>query len=126
MGTLAALLLPMCWLLMVGAPPAPALMAAHAQPGAIIAGSAAAPSPTPAAQAHDFGATLHALPPSPRDLSLRRNVRNQAPSRVRRAKRSSRAAGPPLCRAFSSATKPPERAALCILKIRRGRSPPTA
>lgn len=102
-------------------------MPAHAVLRVIVAGSGQQTSSiSPTRDTLGDNATVQSLPPLPRDLTMRRNERNQTPHRVRRAKKAYRAAGPSLRRSFAASTKPPERAALSLLSMRTGRSPPSA
>lgn len=128
LGIVTSLLLPVCCLLtMGGAPPRPQLPPAGAGLRPVIAAhSQQTSSVSPAHNVLADSATIRSLPPLPRDLIMRRNVRNQTAHRVRRAKKSYRAAGPLLRRSSLSSTKPPERAALLLLSMRSGRSPPSA
>lgn len=124
-GTLISLLLPFCCLLTMGSVPSP-LVPAHAGLRAAVTGSQQSTSVSLARHAPAECATVHSLPPLPRDLVMRRNTRSQAAHRVRRAKKSYRAAGLMFRRSFAASTKPPERAALSLLSMRSGRSPPSA
>lgn len=127
-GTLIGLLLPFCCVLAMGSMPSgpPPLMPAHAGLRVVVAGTGGQTSSVWPARSARRKNSIRSLPPFPRELTLRRNVRDQTPHRVRRAKKACRAAGPTLRRTFSSSTKPPERAALSLLSMRRGRSPPSA
>ena len=127
-GTLISLLLPVCCLFTMGSvPSSPSLVSVHAESRALVSGNGQpASSVLCRGNVNGRGATVQSLPQLPHDLTIRRNVRSQAPSRVRRAQKASRSTGPMIGRRFWSSTKPPERAALCILCIRRGRSPPAA
>ncbi len=126
-GTLLSLLLPVCCLLTMGnASPLPSLISAHAESRPLVSGNRQPSfSVLLTENTNRHSASVRSLRQLPPQLTIRRNVRSQAPSRVRRAKKASRAAEPMIGRSFSSSSKPPERAALGKLKILRGRSPPT-
>lgn len=128
MGVLTNFLLPVCCLLAMGsAPSGSQLMRADAGLRPIMmANDQQASTLSPASNPPGDNATIRSLPPFPRDLTMRRNVRNQTAHRVRRAKKAHRAAGLSLRRTAFSSTKPPERAAVSLLSMRTGRSPPSA